>query len=107
MATDARLTPDRDIELDQTGDIATVVGEANVDVQHANALFRAGATIEHSLATPEAIEDLRIAVRDALTAIPDVTRIRRLAIDERDRRTLAVTVATDAVGEPLAEEVAL
>jgi hypothetical protein len=107
MATDARLTSDRDIELDQTGDIATVVGESNVDVQHANALFRAGETIEHSLATPEAMEDLRVAVRNELIALPYVTRIRRLEIDERDRRTLTVTVATDAVTEPVTEEVDL
>jgi len=107
MPIDAAVSTDRTIRIDETGDIATVAGDANTRIQHVNALFRAGDAIEHALATPEAIEDLRIAVRDALTAIPEVTRIRRLEIDERDRRTLAVTVATDAVAEPLTKAVSL
>lgn len=107
MTVDPELTPDRDTRIDGTGDIAIRTGAANTRQQHANACFRAGERLEHELATPEALEDFRIAVRDEITSIPAVQALWSLTVDTPDRRTVAVDVFTDALATPLQREVDL
>lgn len=97
MPTDARLTEDRDIDIDDTGDIATVSGDQNVKQQHANALFRAGEQFDNSIADTDSAEDFRIVTRRELSDLRYVDRIRRLEIDAPTRRSFAVSVGTDAI----------
>ena len=105
MTTDLEVSTDRDIRIDETGDIATVIGRDTLRQQHVNALFRAGEAITRGRATPELIEDARIEIRRELRSVPYVERITSLSIEAADRSTLRVTVATDATTEPLSEEV--
>lgn len=107
MTTDIQLTTDRDIKTDGTGDLATRSGDANTKQQHANACFRAGERLNHELATPEALEDFRVAVRREILSIPAVQSIEQLAASSPSRTTIHVDVRTDALAAPFEQEVAL
>lgn len=96
MPTDARLTEDRDITIDDTGDIATVSGEQNVEQQHANALFRAGEQFDNAVGSVDVQEDFRIVVRRELSDLSYVDRIREISITTPTRRSFDVDVTTDA-----------
>jgi len=105
MPVDASLTTDRDIALDPTGDIALESGRDNIRQQHANALFRAAEHVDAQIQGPDLEADLEAAVRSELGSLDYVQRIARLDVEAVDRRTLSVTVVTDAVDDPVSTEV--
>jgi hypothetical protein len=106
MPTDFKLTEDRDIDIDPTGDIATVSGNDNIEQQHANALFRAGRKADTgSLNTQNARRNLYDAVETELEDLHYVGLIRTINVERLDHRTFHVEVETDVLNEPLEQEV--
>jgi hypothetical protein len=105
MPTDIRLTSDRDLELDGTGDIAVETGEDNLRQQHANAAFRAAESIDSQLSTPETREDLRIAIRRELRDLEYVNSIETLRVEALSPGRLNVVISTDATPDAVTQEV--
>lgn len=105
MPTDAKLTSDRDIEIDVTGDIATVEGDQNVEQQHVNAIYRAVEEFGRgSVLGANAREEIIVALREEFSDFPYAEQVI-VEIEILDQREIEVTLDSSAVREPITEEV--
>jgi len=104
MPTDTKLTQDRDIRLDSTGDIATVTGRENVRQQHVNAVFRAAERFDAQLGGIDAELDFETALAEELDVLQYV---QSYSVDAtyQSPGTLRATVESDALDRPVTEEV--
>ncbi|SEO71866.1 hypothetical protein SAMN05216388_101795 [Halorientalis persicus] len=103
MPTDTKLTQDRDISIDPTGDIATVTGRDNVRQQHVNAIFRAADAFDAQLGGIDAELDFETALGEELDALQYVQSYSVDATYESPG-TLRATVESDALDQPVTEE---
>lgn len=104
MPTDAELTTDRDIRIDATGDIATVTGRENIRQQHANAAFRAAADFDPQRLDVNAEADLKLLIEQELATLAYVESAT-VRVEADPPRTLVATVDSNALDEPVEQEV--
>ena len=106
MTSDIELTTDRDVRIDSTGDIATVSGRENIRQQHVNAIFRGVDSAEVSMLDANGIEEYRMAIGDELDSMPYIKNYS-LEFETELPTTLLIEVNTDALDDPVVEEVNL
>jgi len=104
MPVDFKLTRDRDIEIDPTGDYATVDGVENIQQQHVNAVYRAAESTEIDFAGIDAETELKSSIESELTNLRYVTEFS-VSAETVDAGTIEITVETNATAEPVQEEV--
>jgi len=101
--TDLKLTEDRDIMIDSTGDIATVSGQENIEQQFANAIFRAWDNTDIPRVNPDAKENFRVQLKREFAILEyEVTSTIEIKIEDQ---TMTVTIESEALRDPYSKTV--